>query len=91
MIKTTSTPVLFRPWDETQSDQNQDLLLAPFADMSQRGRSAETPLITDMSQRGRSAETPLITDMSQRGRSAETPLITSHVPAWEICRNPINY
>jgi hypothetical protein len=61
MIKTTSTPVLFRPWDETQSDQNQDLLLAPFADMSQRGRSAETPLITDMSQRGRSAETPLIT------------------------------
>jgi hypothetical protein len=46
MIKTTSTPVLFRPWDETQSDQNQDLLLAPFADMSQRGRSAETPLIT---------------------------------------------
>ena len=46
MIKTTSTPVLFRPWDETQSDENQDLLLAPFTEMSQRGRSAETPLIT---------------------------------------------
>jgi hypothetical protein len=55
--------------------------------MSQRGRSAETPLITDMSQRGRSAETPLITDMSQRGRSAETPLITSHVRVTQCITN----
>ena len=46
MIKTISIPLLLRPWDEKQSDENQDLLLVPFSDMSQCGRSAETPLIT---------------------------------------------